>query len=63
MQEPTIDDIETALDVLEYYEHKANNKDERMLAALMSDSQSHITSYAPIVLEDRQKYQTVMDLS
>jgi len=62
MDEPTLSDIQTALDVLQYYETVAEHKDEPMLRALMSDSQSHIQSYAPIILQDREKYETVMDM-
>ena len=62
MKEPSISEIETTLKVLSYYEEKGDNKDEKMLAALMSDTQSHIRSYAPIVIEDRDKYHDIMEL-
>jgi len=62
MDEPTLSEIQTTLDVLKYYEQKAEQKNERMLSALMSDSQSHVQSYAPIIIEDREKYETVMDI-
>jgi len=62
MDEPTLSEIQTTLDVLKYYETVAERKDERMLSALMSDSQSHIRSYAPIIIEDMGKYETVMDM-
>jgi len=62
MEEPTVSEIQTALDVLKYYESEAENKDERMLRALMSDTQSNIRSHAPIILDDSEKWETVRDM-
>jgi hypothetical protein len=62
-KEPTIEEIKTALEVLSYYENMGKKKDEKMLSALMSDSRSHIRSYAPIVIENREKYHEIMELS
>lgn len=62
MKEPSVNDIEIALRVLSYYEQEAEKQDEGMLRALMADSQSHIRSYSPIVIDDREKYEQVMDM-
>jgi len=62
-KEPTIEEIKTALEVLSYYENMGEKKDEKMLSALMSDSQSHIRSYSPIVIENREKYYEIMELN
>lgn len=62
MKEPTISDVETALEVLEYYEQTAEEKGEGLLRALMSDSQSNIRGFSPIVIEDREKYHEIMEL-